>query len=1691
MGTLTADLPRLDHYCEHKLPTSCRLTSIPECCACADERAHSASYSTYIDGIGFVLRGLRWERYCWFCKEFWQRRVEISGFQPAQTRIPEVPDQTTFLERWYEFHRGYRVVRREDGSEERVAVLGEPFREVDPGELPRTLEELREGRERSSIDERITGPVVQEEDTGPGLEEALESMFEDAEQEERLESQREREQRPTLPEPLNISSTNVAGQAIVPAGSRNRDYQARRVAALRRELHRMRNGIERVISGLREFGEDVPGHAETTGRLTYLGRTLDTISGVPSQDDATRAIENANALTANPSTSQADRTLADLQVRVDAARQHADEAQRNRDQAASELDLAEQERRTSRHQLQQLQREQRTAENYMRLFGSREDMAAAGDAYESPIGGMFSRAEERYRTAEEVRREQRTLRQVLDDETTAGGEMEQARLTELEGRERDVWGVPAARSRQGARSRWARRAPDAARGVEQLIFHEIGADDGDADEATLEEYYAMLRRQDWTQRPAEQGSENRNGIPTEVNFPRSMLSEPVPAFTNYRQPPEGRTAGRRVFSRSDHDFVASRLFSARRPPREMSRSHWWRCPAGSNPMTDLYVSEWDVPSGENETLHGFYDLLEREGYKQADSFDLLADSADLALEVVFPQYPVVQPGELQIRAPTKRNFYAEAKALLDVLHRDGEIDAFCGLQEGEKERCSALVQEGKVDVLAKDEIETLYKAAEVVWGARIPTMRLSRLQSHEQLLEIAGHDKPVDLGPEADRDWWDYGGWWKFQLETEFVAQAWAPFDGSRRDGSRRFLARCLDLLLPEEREQMNGRMLINQRDEDDVTVLSQLVCDPEAVSVANEITRRRRMGDNLSDTMNASTPSILADVDHRNDEWPSDEWTSDIRQALGALLQDEDLRTGNDGDRSQLREIQERIKQIDQGLERSEDEELDLLWACDDEVLFRANLPQTWLARLKKEHGQLLVEDRETEEWTMSNCRSEDWLKLLNIEIMAEAYMLSEAVRLHAFCSDQRLNTSTAHQKQREMLQRLLAGQRESSDREELWKLVCQPNAVREANHDLRRHGKDEGLMVPRERRRQIKLLSKRQEPSDEPSEYYGLLADPYYDASIVVDELLHSEELCTKYGWTQRTVDMASRALTIPETELSRSHVAAIESMLATEEALWDFGIPTVMMLKLRRMDKDVDIRAPPASELESQSLEERRAMMWRRITSLELLAQAYTMSSHVRRSCNIAMEWQAPLLFRLRAGERTREDRGLLFECLQKPIAVEAANKVMEHRYGTREAIGRDREYMFQSYYHRATVNASIDETVGSTEWYPSAHEVLRSLRDSPDLRTRYRWDFEDVSQAELLITPGSATNYRAIKERIQNLMLDDDFLWTTRLPESVITRLLTKPDFDLHIETFDEGTLRFPYESLGEGERPKYGIPWMTVQIELMAQAFLRSGEIRRLASDENGPIPDSLPLLYRLQTGQRGGRIASDVSILRRMLRRCDIVQKANEVIRGQMTSTQGLGSAEEQTLRQEASARARQGDHSRSGLNEQRRTISAAMNAASRAALPTSTRSLFDRLANRDDATRGAVRQLEANGLIAALSNVNDVIEVSDGGTMSESEEEESDEEEEDLGLDAPNTGRPEPKTDEQMTVKLECRICYSQTASMACLPCGHLVMCEWCSDHHSPSSLRDRTRPMDQNASCPVCRKKIRQKFKVFTATT
>ncbi|KAJ4409890.1 hypothetical protein N0V91_002366 [Didymella pomorum] len=163
----------------------------------------------YIDGIGFVQRGTRWQGYCWFCKEFWTNRLAATEppLEISQTRIPEIPDQREFLDRWFEFHQGYRIATRPDGTEQRIAILGEPLHEVSPGFLPRTLDQLRAGVENDARrpENRLRRRRLTSEDERPAepqqsLEDALDSLLEADSDNETLED--------TNPTTLDIPTSN-------------------------------------------------------------------------------------------------------------------------------------------------------------------------------------------------------------------------------------------------------------------------------------------------------------------------------------------------------------------------------------------------------------------------------------------------------------------------------------------------------------------------------------------------------------------------------------------------------------------------------------------------------------------------------------------------------------------------------------------------------------------------------------------------------------------------------------------------------------------------------------------------------------------------------------------------------------------------------------------------------------------------------------------------------------------------------------------------------------------------------------------------------------------------------------------------------------------------------------------------------------------------------------------------------------------------------------------------------------------------------------------------------------------------------------------------------------------------------------------------------------------------------------------
>lgn len=85
--------------------------------------------------------------------------------------------------------------------------------------------------------------------------------------------------------------------------------------------------------------------------------------------------------------------------------------------------------------------------------------------------------------------------------------------------------------------------------------------------------------------------------------------------------------------------------------------------------------------------------------------------------------------------------------------------------------------------------------------------------------------------------------------------------------------------------------------------------------------------------------------------------------------------------------------------------------------------------------------------------------------------------------------------------------------------------------------------------------------------------------------------------------------------------------------------------------------------------------------------------------------------------------------------------------------------------------------------------------------------------------------------------------------------------------------------------------------------------------------------------------------------------------------------------------------------------------------------------------------------------------------------------------------LDDETADRPPPLKDEDMIIKLGCKICLQQKADTAVHPCGHLVMCSWCAIIAVPTKREDQTQPLRKNIPCPLCRKAVKKVARVYTA--
>lgn len=188
--------------------------------------------------------------------EFWDARIEVSGIPQSSTRIPTVPDQTTFIQQWFDWHRGYSIITNPDGTEDRRVLIGESLSQVEIGHLPRTTEEVQAGVE-TSLNARSSNPEQNfHDETRPRL------SIENVDPEERI---------------FDSSSTSESAFDSDPEGSQDNTTAAQHL------LRELRQNLDDLRADVIELTQRIPRHRASpqvstiSSQLNSITRSLGTI----------------------------------------------------------------------------------------------------------------------------------------------------------------------------------------------------------------------------------------------------------------------------------------------------------------------------------------------------------------------------------------------------------------------------------------------------------------------------------------------------------------------------------------------------------------------------------------------------------------------------------------------------------------------------------------------------------------------------------------------------------------------------------------------------------------------------------------------------------------------------------------------------------------------------------------------------------------------------------------------------------------------------------------------------------------------------------------------------------------------------------------------------------------------------------------------------------------------------------------------------------------------------------------------------------------------------------------------------------------------------------------------------------------------------------------------------------------------
>ena len=201
--------------------------------------------------------------------EFWDVTIEASGIRQSSTRIPTLPDQTSFIKHWFDWHRDYSIFTNPDGTEERQVLLGESLSDADIGFLPRTTEEIEAG---------IEAPLNARDSNLQGLlddETPSQLSSEDLDPEGRI-----------------FDSSSISKSLVDSDSEESQDY----TTPAHHLLRDLQQNLEEIRANVIELTQSLPRHRASSQVSTVSGQ----LDSIIRRLDITRQIRNPNTRQVTP-----------------------------------------------------------------------------------------------------------------------------------------------------------------------------------------------------------------------------------------------------------------------------------------------------------------------------------------------------------------------------------------------------------------------------------------------------------------------------------------------------------------------------------------------------------------------------------------------------------------------------------------------------------------------------------------------------------------------------------------------------------------------------------------------------------------------------------------------------------------------------------------------------------------------------------------------------------------------------------------------------------------------------------------------------------------------------------------------------------------------------------------------------------------------------------------------------------------------------------------------------------------------------------------------------------------------------------------------------------------------------------------------------------------------------------------------